>query len=123
MNDPEDMERKMSESANATKWAMLVMPLLLWVAGCGPEYWYDEDRTFEQCRDDYCACLDELEGYSDQTALGEYELNFLDDCMKRRGYKRVTENKLPLQTRRLRPDQTIHYRLRGLAGSVPQDPQ
>jgi hypothetical protein len=111
----------MSDTANVTRWAMVVMPLLLWAAGCGPRYWYHESRTFEQCRDDYYACLEELEGYSDQTALGEYELNFLDDCMKQRGYKLVAENRLPLRARRLRPDQTIHYRLRGLAGTVPQD--
>ncbi len=113
----------MPENANVTKWAMLVAPLLLSVAGCGPKYWYQESKTFEQCRADYLACLDELDGYSDQTAFGDYELDFLDDCMKRKGYRRVQENKLPLRTRRLRPDPTIHYRLRGLAGSVPQDPE
>lgn len=114
------MERNTAETKNVTKWAIVVTPLLLWTAGCGPKYWYHEDKTFEQCRDDYGACLGELGKYSDRTGLGEYELNFLDTCMKRRGYRLVPEDKLPLRTRRLRPDLTIHYRLRGLAGSVPQ---
>ena len=95
--------------------ALLVM--ICFTAGCSTKYWYQEGKTFDECYDDHRACYEELTRLSTPTGFGEREMKIVADCMKSRGYRPVAEDRLPYPTKRLRPDRTIHYRLRGIAGA------
>ena len=91
------------------KMFLKVMFLLLvacGIIGCG-KYYYQETKTFKECKQDFSKCRSELSKYEDPAKYGEgksewgsYERKFLDDCMEQRGYKLVTENKLPLRVKR-----------------------
>jgi hypothetical protein len=50
--------------------------------------------------------------------MGNYEFEFMEDCMVQKGYRPVKESKLPLRVKREDPDQLLHWRLRGVAGTV-----
>ena len=72
-------------------------------AGC-TSFWYQEGKTFEECRRDLQQCVAEMNKYSDKdTNLGVYDLRFERDCMKQRGYRLVKERNLPLRVRRQGP--------------------
>ena len=94
----------------------LLLGMICFAAGCSTKYWYQEDKTFEQCYSDHRACYDKLETLSNPTQLGKREMKIIEDCMKSKGYRLIAEDRLPYPTRSLRPDRTIHYRLRGIAG-------
>jgi hypothetical protein len=86
--------------------------------GCA-KYWYQEGKTFEQCKQDRMACLQELKKRSDFSgATADYEFKFMEACMKQKGYRLVSEKKLPLSAKRERPDMTLHYRMKGIAGDL-----
>jgi hypothetical protein len=97
----------------------------LWTAavlcsGCA-KYWYQEGKTFEQCKQDRSDCLAELKRRSDfQKGSADYEFKFMAECMKKKGYRLVSESELPLDAKRERPDLTLHYRMKGLAGDPLQ---
>jgi hypothetical protein len=97
----------------------------LWImavscSGCA-RYWYQEGKTFEQCKQDQSDCLAELKKRSDfRGGSADYEFKFMAECMKQKGYRLVPEGELPLSARRERPDLTLHYRLKGLAGDLPE---
>lgn len=94
----------------------LLLAMISLVTGCSTKYWYQEGKTFEQCYNNHRACYGQLETLSNQTQFGKRELKIINDCMKSKGYRLIDEDRLPYPTRSLRPDRTIHYRLRGIAG-------
>ncbi len=85
---------------------LVIIPLLVLIAfstGC-TSYWYQEGKTYEECKRDLQQCVSEMNKYSDKgTNLGVYDLRFEKDCMKQRGYRLVKERKLPLRVRRQGP--------------------
>ena len=83
-------------------WLLFGLPCL--IAGCG-EYYYQQGKSFDGCERDWEDCLSELEGlkYRRITDFGLYEYEFMEDCMSRKGYRLVTENKLPLDVKRRDP--------------------
>jgi len=99
----------------------LILAMLCFCSGCGTQYWYQEGKTFDQCYEDHRGCYEELAELSELTGLGDRELDIIDDCMRRKGYRPVLGNSLPPRTRSLRPNRSIHYRLKGLAGSLDQE--
>lgn len=99
----------------------LLVCLICFSGGCA-KYYYQEGKTFEECAKDRMDCLNEVKqrlGTVSQRP-GDYEYKFIEDCMKRKGYRLVTENKLPLDVKRLGPDSSLSGQLygyrRGIAG-------
>ena len=104
---------------------MLLLCLICLSTGC-TKYYYQEGKTFEECRRDRMDCLSELKkrlGTVSQRP-GDYEYEFIADCMNRKGYRLVTENKLPLNVKRLDPDSSLQGQLygyrRGIAGTLAE---
>ncbi|MHC4744324.1 MAG: hypothetical protein ACYS8Z_20605, partial [Planctomycetota bacterium] len=90
-------------------------------AGCA-KYWYQEGKTFNEAKQDRKDCLEELKKYSpDWRDMGEYEFKFMNECMKSKGYRLVTENKLPLKVKRDDPDLMQNYRRKGIAGTLDEE--
>jgi hypothetical protein len=58
----------------------------------------------------------------ERAGLGAYEYRFVEDCMKRKGYKLVGERSLPLDAKRRDPDRStmglLRGRRQGVAGAV-----
>ncbi len=91
------------------------------VAGCGQKYWYQEGKTFEECKADRAACRAELLKRADTRQLGEYERKYMEDCMQQRGYRLVSEKELPLAAKREDsdiPSELPRARGYGVAGSI-----
>ena len=61
------------------------------VAGCGQKYWYQEGKTFEECKADRAACRAELLKRTDLRHIGDYERQFMEDCMRQKGYRLIPE--------------------------------
>jgi hypothetical protein len=94
--------------------------LMCLLAGCA-KYWYQEGKTFEECKQDRLECFEGLKRYSSNWQdMGEYEFKFMDDCMTQKGYGLVKENRLPLRVKREDPDRLLHWRLRGVAGTMEE---
>jgi len=105
--------------------ALLLACLICLSAGCA-KYYYQEGKTFNECAKDRADCLAELKerlGTVSQRP-GNYEYKFIEDCMRRKGYGLVTENKLPLDVKRLDPDSSLQGQLygyrRGIAGTLAE---
>jgi hypothetical protein len=96
---------------------------LLLTAGCGEKYWYQEGKTFDECKADRAACRAELLKRTDRDRIGEYERRFMEDCMQQRGYRLVKEKELPLAVKREDadiPSEVPMARGYGVAGSIPK---
>ncbi len=78
--------------------------VLLLAAGCGDKYWYQEGKTFDQCKADRTACRADLIKRTDLRGIGDYERRFIKDCMQQKGYRLVSEKELPLAVKREGPD-------------------
>ncbi len=94
---------------------------LLLVTGCGQKYWYQEGKTFEECKADRAACRTELVKRTDLYRIGDYERQFMEDCMQQKGYRLVPEKELPLTTKREDsdiPSEVSWARGYGVAGSI-----
>ena len=96
----------------------LLLLIFAFLSGC-TTYWYQTDKTFDQCRQDRKDCLEELKKYSSNwQKMGNYEFKFMEECMLSKGYTPVKEDKLPLKVKRQDPDRMLHARLRGIAGKI-----
>ena len=101
--------------------AALVLFLMLLFTGC-TQYWYQADKSIDECKADRHDCFEELKKYSDNwRSMGDYELKFMDDCMEQKGYSAVKENELPLRVRREDPDRTDNWFTKGVAGSLEEE--
>ena len=104
---------------------LILSGLACFLCGCGT-YYYQEGKSFAECRADCGRCVGELDQYRDinaeedparYNAAYNYEGKFMDTCMKGKGYKIVSEHKLPADVRRQKPDPWNLYD-RGLAGAI-----
>ena len=101
---------------------LLLLGLICLSAGCS-KYYYQEGKSFEECAKDRIDSFSEMKKrMSTSETPGSYEYKFIEDCMKQKGYKLVTENKLPLDVKRLDPDTSLQGQLygarRGIAGTL-----
>lgn len=86
-------------------------------SGCA-QYWYQEGASFDQCKQDQKACLDALLKRSDMSYVSDYEIQYMETCMQEKGYRLVYESDLPMDVRRQKPETTLHWRMKGIAGSI-----
>jgi len=94
---------------------------LFLIAGCGQKYWYQEGKTFDECKADRAACRAELVKRTDLSRIGDYERQFMEDCMQQKGYQLVPEKGLPLAAKREDSDIPSEISLArgyGVAGSL-----
>lgn len=108
-----------------TRIGMLLLLLICLSAGCG-KYWYQEGKTFEECKRDRQECVNELQKYADSDAPplafgGDYEHKFVKECMEQKGYRLVTEGKLPLRVKRQDPESDYRQVIHGIAGTVEEE--
>jgi len=97
---------------------MFLLPLILFSAGCS-KYWYQEGKSFQECKQARTECFEELKKRTDfSNPTADYEIKFMNECMQSKGYREVSAKELPLDVRREEPETTLHWRTRGLAGSV-----
>lgn len=92
-------------------------------AGCQPQYWYQEGRTFNESKADHRDCRAELVKRTDRHHMSDYERRFMEDCMQQRGYRLVPEDDLPLDVRREEPNAVSAVpwnRFYGVAGSLDE---
>lgn len=91
--------------------------------GCQPTYWYQEGRTFDECKADQADCQAELEKRTDRHHMSDYERRFMEDCMRRRGYRLAADDDLPLDIKREEPNTVSAVpwnRFYGVAGSLDE---
>lgn len=105
---------------------LLLASLICLSAGCA-KYFYQEGKTFDECERDRAKCVSEMrKRQADRTkSRGNYEYEYVEDCMKRRGYRLVTEGNLPLDVKRLDPDPGaagfLYGARRGIAGTLDEE--
>lgn len=105
---------------------LLLAFLICLSAGC-KKYFYQEGKTFDECKEDGAECVAEMrKRVADQSkSSSDYRYKYVEDCMKRKGYKLVTEGKLPLNVKRLDPDEGaagfLYGRRRGIAGKLDEE--
>lgn len=105
------------------KLMMGVMLAIVLVAGCEQQYWYQEGKTFDECKADRDDCKAELRRRSDLNYVSGYELEFMKNCMEQRGYRLVPASDLPLDIKRQEPDRASAVpidRSWGVAGRLSQ---
>ena len=96
----------------------LFLSSIIFLTGCS-KYWYQEEKSFEECKNARDECFAELKKRSDLSNLTvEYEIKFMNDCMTKKGYREVSQDELPLDTKRQEPESSFHWRARGLAGTL-----
>jgi hypothetical protein len=104
----------------------LFICLICLLAGCD-KYYYQEGKTFKECAQNRHECVTELKERLGVVSRrpGSYEYKFIEDCMKQRGYRLVTEGKLPLGAKRLDPDKSMRGKIygyrRGIAGAMDEE--
>jgi hypothetical protein len=104
---------------------LLLLGLICFFTGC-TQYYYQEGKSFNECASARKDCYAELQkrlADDSRSSIG-YENKFMEDCMKRKGYRLVTEDKLPLEAKRQDPDSSLKgfiygYR-RGIAGALDE---
>ncbi len=100
---------------------LLSLSFVLFLAGCG-RYYYQEDKTYNECERDWASCVADLEKQKNVLDWGAYEYSVVEDCMKRKGYKLVGERALPLDAKRRDPDRStiglMRGRRQGVAGTL-----
>ena len=103
-------------------WIILLLTVLVCLCGGCARYYYQEDKTFEQCKRDYEECRAELAKRVTNQKAGAYEHKYMEHCMTQKGYTTVTEGKLPLDAKREDPDLSfrglLYGRRRGIAGAL-----
>ena len=99
----------------------LILILMLLFTGC-TRYWYQADKSIDECKADRHECFEELKKYSSNwQEMGQYEFKFMEDCMKQKGYSSVKEKTLPLNVRREDPDRLENWFTKGVAGSLEKE--
>ncbi len=110
----------------AISWrAGLVLGLAVLASGCQRMYWYQEGKTFDECRADYEDCQAELLQRTDRRYASSYKHRFIDNCMQARGYDVVAEKDLPLDVARedpIVPSDVPWIHAYGVAGALPPGP-
>jgi hypothetical protein len=99
---------------------MLSMLFVLFCLTCGCRYWYQPDGSFENCQQDLQQCHDELKKYADMNNIGCYEVDFVKDCMREKGYTLSSESDLPKYTKRQDPRMDTFWLLAGVSGAIEE---
>lgn len=87
----------------AVRQAGLAVGLVVLATGCQRMYWYQEGKTFVECKADHEDCQAELLKRTDRRYASSYKHEFLENCMRERGYELVAEKDLPLDVAREDP--------------------
>ena len=97
---------------------VVLATLLYCLTGC-TQYWYQEGKTYSECADDLRECREEMLKYADINSIeiGGHETKFIEECMKEKGYKSVTEDNLPLRIKRKDPPK---WYMHGVAGILEE---
>jgi hypothetical protein len=106
--------------------AGLTVALVVLATGCQRKYWYQEGKTFDECKADHEDCWTELRKRSDLRYPSSYTHEFLENCMRQRGYELLTQKDLPLDVKRQEPDAPSDvpwYYAYGVAGSLQARPR
>jgi hypothetical protein len=101
--------------------AGLAMGLAVLAAGCQQKYWYQEGRTFDECKADHEDCRTELFKRTDRRFASSYRHRFLENCMQQKGYELIAEKDLPLDVKRDDPDvpsDVPRFDSSGVAGTI-----
>lgn len=97
-----------------------VSALFFFQAGCA-KYWYQEGKSFDECKRAQEECFHELTKRTDFTSpTVDYEIKYMNECMQAKGYREVSVKELPLDVRREEPESSLHWRARGVAGTVSE---
>lgn len=105
---------------------LLLLSSIMLLAGCD-RYYYQEGKSFEECAKDRHECVEELKKRLGVVSVrpGSYEYEYMENCMKHRGYRLVTERELPLSVKRLDPHQSMRGKIygfrRGVAGTLDDE--
>jgi hypothetical protein len=105
--------------------AGLALGLAVLAAGCQQKYWYQEGRTFDECKADHENCWTELLKRTNLSHTSTYKSRFLENCMQQRGYGLMAENDLPLDAKRedpIVPSDTPWIHSYGVAGALRARP-
>lgn len=106
-------------------WMVVMLAVAVCLCGGCAKYYYQEGKTFEQCKADCEDCAAELAKRVTNNKPGDYEHKYMEDCMTRKGYTSVTEDKLPLSIKREDPDLSLRGFIygwrRGFAGTLEEE--
>ena len=106
-------------------WIAFMLAVVICFCGGCAKYYYQEGKTFEQCKKDCEDCAVELGKRVTNQKPGAYEHKYMEHCMTQKGYSSITEDKLPLSAKREDPDLSlrgfIYGRRRGLAGALKEE--
>ncbi len=98
--------------------AICLLAMISFSSGC-TTFWYQEEKSFNQCKDDMYYCRYKMQERSDKSMnLGFYDTKFNELCMQQRGYRLVHEDQLPLCARRQGPGYYLSSRQHGAAGTI-----
>ena len=100
----------------------LLILIILFCFSTGCTYWYQQDRTFKECDEDLQQCLRELKEYADMSDIGNYEVNFIKNCMTQKGYTLFLEDSLPATVKRRDPTRDTFWLLAGVSGTLDEYP-
>ena len=99
---------------------LIVSGALCLLSGCS-KYWYQEGKTFNECKMARAECFEELKKRTDfVNQSSEYEIKFMNQCMREKGYREVSQKQLPLDVKREEADTSLNWRARGVAGQLGQ---
>ncbi len=100
----------------------IVMLIILFCFSTGCTYWYQQGKTFKECEEDLYQCLGELNKYADMSDIGNYEVNFIKNCMTQKGYTLFLEDSLPATAKRQDPTMNTFWLLAGVSGTLDEYP-
>jgi len=95
----------------------LLLTFACLLGGCS-KYWYQDGRSFDECRKSLASCQAEATRYADverTRGLGSYERDFVKECMQKKGYELVSEGKLPVRVKR---ESSPVFGIPGMAGTI-----
>lgn len=96
----------------------IFLVLLLCSVG-GAKYWYQEGKNFDECKRARAECFDQLTKRADVTSpTADYEIKYMNECMWAKGYREVSAKELTLNVKREEPETSLHWRTRGIAGTL-----
>ncbi|MCI0499880.1 MAG: hypothetical protein L0Y36_09410 [Planctomycetales bacterium] len=99
---------------------MVLSSLFLLSSGCAT-YWYQEGKSFDECKQAQSECFGKLTERTDfASPTADYEIKYMSECMRAKGYREVSANELPLDVKRKEPERSLHWRARGIAGTVTE---
>jgi hypothetical protein len=98
---------------------ILLTAVLTLSNGCS--YWYQEGTSFADAEQASKDCLAQLEMRSEMRTFENYEINYMNDCLEAKGFKRRWPNELPTQARRELPELSKYWLLKGTAGDVDEN--